>query len=66
MYFIGLKERNFDIFLDQISTVKIVSTVWLNNNQIILCREGNTAFLYDIFVGKFLNFCLFFASIIIT
>lgn len=45
------------VFFDKISAVKIVSTIWLNNNQIIVCCNGNTIFRYEVFDGKIVYFC---------
>jgi hypothetical protein len=40
------------LYVDKISSVKIVSTIWLNNKQIIICFEGNTIFFYEVLEGK--------------
>jgi len=52
MYFLVISENNVYVSLDKISTVKIVSTIWLNNNQIIVCCEKNTFILYEVINGK--------------
>lgn len=43
---------------DKISPVKIISTVWLNNYQIIVSCEGNLIFLYQMSEGKIV--CVYF------
>lgn len=48
-----MNEKHVQVFFDKISPVKIVSTVWLNNNQIIVCCKGNTIFRHEVFEGKY-------------
>lgn len=55
VYFTAIGEICFQIFIDQISPVKINSSVWLNPNQIILSCEGNMIYLYNYLHGKFLT-----------
>lgn len=47
-------EKCIQTIIDQISQVKIISTVWLNHNQIIVSHKGNTICVYNVFDGKFL------------
>ncbi|XP_025209201.1 WD repeat-containing protein 6-like isoform X2 [Melanaphis sacchari] len=58
-----LKSTSIQVFFDKISTVKIVSTIWLNNNQIIVCCIGNTFVRYEVFDDLKINYldtyCIF-------
>lgn len=57
--FLDIDNKLDKLFVDKISSVKIVSTIWLKNNQIIVCFEGNTIFLYEVLEGKYKKYFLF-------
>lgn len=48
-----MDHKPVQLFVNKISSQKIISTIWLNNNHIIVCFEGNTIFLYEVLEGEY-------------
>lgn len=59
-------EQCVQVFFDKVTSVKIVSSVWLNINLLILSCDGNTILLYQVSEGKFVYLYLFFLIIFIV
>lgn len=48
-----MDNKPVQLFVDKISSLKIISTIWLNNNNIIICFEGNILLLYEVLEGEY-------------